>query len=161
MDSGSRKYVDDLRTWDLPKLEDLESRLTEEFEPKAQVVFFNREGGPLIRQQFLQRLRELAGATVNETLEYWLRGLTDGLNGRFPELNVELPYLERGEDVDPLILAYCVDNADGSRTELLRVSLATILERALEGRPEVTDRRRARMSRALAELAKSYEAAEH
>ena len=153
-----RKYVDDLRTWDLPRLEDLEYKLTEEFEPKAQVIFFDREKqGTLIRRKFLERLRELAGVAVNETLEYWLRGLTDGLDGRHPDLNVELPYLERGEDVDPLTLAYCVDNADGSRTELLRVSLDVVLERVLDRRPEVSVLRLRRMSRALGALARSLE----
>ncbi|MBS0377226.1 MAG: hypothetical protein JSS29_01970 [Proteobacteria bacterium] len=149
--------MDDLRTWDLPRLEDLEYRLTEEFEPRAQVVFFDRKEGTLIRREFLQRLRELAGVAVNETLEYWLRGLTDGLNGRYPDLNVELPYLELGEEVDPLTLAYCVDNADGSRTELLRVSLKAIVERATGGRTDVSGLRLRRLSIALGALARSVD----
>ena len=33
---------------------------------------------------------------------------------------------------DPLALAYCVDNEDGSRTELNRVTLSAVLERILD-----------------------------
>lgn len=158
MASVRRNYVDDLRTWDLPRLEALESRLTEEFEPKAQVIFFDRDKeGTLIQRAFLQRIRELAAVAVNETLEYWLRGLTDGLDGRHPAFNVELPYLERGEDVDPLTLAYCVDNSDGTRTELLRVSLETILERVQNERTEVSTLRLRSLSRALRALASSLD----
>jgi hypothetical protein len=58
--------------------------------------------------------------------------LTDGCNGHFPEFCVELPYLERSEDTDPLTLAYCVDNEDGSRTELNRVTLECVLKRIVE-----------------------------
>jgi len=128
-----RHYVQDLKTWDLPRLEDLEERVVEEFGPKARVVFLEgeRSGGQL-RVLFLDRLRELAGAAVNETLEYWLKGLVDGCNGRFPQLCVELPFLERREGDDPLALAYCVDNEDGSRTELNRVTLRAVLERILD-----------------------------
>ena len=93
-----RHYVQDLKTWDLPRLEDLEERVVEEFGPKARVVFLEgeRSGGQL-RVLFLDRLRELAGAAVNETLEYWLKGLVNGCNGQFPQLCVELPFLERRE----------------------------------------------------------------
>jgi hypothetical protein len=128
-----RQYVQDLKTWDLPRLEDLEDRLIEEFSAQARVVFLDgeRSGGQL-RTLFLDRLRELAGTAVNEILEYWLKGLVDGGNGQFPELCVELPFLERREGADPLALAYCVDNEDGSRTELNRVTLTSVLERILD-----------------------------
>jgi hypothetical protein len=129
-----RQYVRDLKTWDLPRLEDLEERLTEEFAAKARVVFLDgeRSGGQL-QALFLERLRELAGTAVNEILDYWLKGLADGCNGQFPELCVELPFLERREGDAPLTLAYCVDNEDGSRTELNRVTLTSVLERILDG----------------------------
>jgi hypothetical protein len=68
---------------------------------------------------------------VNETIEYWLRGLADGNDGRFPELSVEFPYLERDEEVDALTVAYVIANEDGTRTELLRTTLGQVLERAL------------------------------
>ena len=90
-----------------------------------------RSGGQL-HSLFLDRLREIAGTAVNEILEYWLKGLVDGCNGQFPELCVELPYLERREGTDPLTLVYCVDNEDGSRTELNRVTLTSVLERILD-----------------------------
>lgn len=63
---------------------------------------------------------------------YWLKGLGDGHDGRFPELCVELPYLEHGEITDPLTLTYCVDNGDETRTELNRTTLEAVLSRYLE-----------------------------
>lgn len=154
-----RQYVQDLKTWDLPRLEDLEERLIEEFAAKARVVFLDgeRSGGQL-RALFLDRLRELAGAAVNEILEYWLKGLTDGCNGRFPELCVELPFLERREGSDPLVLAYCVDNEDGSRTELNRVTLGSVLERILDEGDSGADPARLRLvARHLRALAGTLE----
>lgn len=75
------------------------------------------------------RLRELAECAVNETLEYWLKGLSDGDNGSWPELCVELPYLEHGEVTEPLSLTYCVDSAHDTRIELNRTTLGTVLSR--------------------------------
>lgn len=143
-----RQYVRDLKTWDLPRLEDLEERLIEEFAAKARVVFLDgeRSGGGQLRALFLDRLRELAGTAVNEILEYWLKGLTDGWNGQFPQLCVELPFLERGEGTDPLALAYCVDNEDGSRTELNRVTLTSVLERVIDDPVSPADPARLRMA---------------
>jgi hypothetical protein len=129
-----RRYVDDLRSWDLPRLEDLEDQVTREFASRARVVFPNSaesSGGPL-HELFLDRLRELARTAVNETLEYWLRGLANGFNGQFPEVCIELPFLERGESADPLTLTYCVDNEDGSRVELNRVTLGQVIGRILD-----------------------------
>ncbi len=131
--SLQRQYVRDLKTWDLPRLEALEDRLTEEFAARARLVFLDSErSGGQLHALFLERLREMAGEAVNEILEYWLKGLVDGCNGHFPELCVELPFLERGEGREPLTLAYCVDNEDGSRTELIRVTLDRVLERILD-----------------------------
>ena len=154
-----RQYVRDLKTWDLPRLEDLEERLIEEFAAKARVVFLDgeRSGGGQLRALFLNRLRELAGTAVNEILEYWLKGLTDGWNGRFPELCVELPFLERGECGDPLALAYCVDNEDGSRTELNRVTLPSVFNRILDGVDPVDSARLGIVAGQLRALAKTLE----
>jgi hypothetical protein len=161
--SPQRIYVRDLKTWDLPRLEDLEERLTAEFAGKARLVFLEgeRSGGQL-HALFLERLRELAGAAVNEILEYWLKGLVDGCDGRFPELCVELPYLERAEGDEPLALAYCVDNEDGSRTELIRITLDRVLERILdESPPAANNVRLENIARQLRSLAKSLEQRAH
>ena len=157
--SLQRQYVSDLKTWDLPRLEDLEERLTDEFAAKARVVFLDSErSGGQLHALFLERLREMAGAAVNEILEYWLKGLTDGCNGHFPELCVELPYLERSEGTDPLTLAYCVDNEDGSRTELNRVTLECVLERILEEGVSAADPARIKIvARELRTLAQTLE----
>lgn len=61
-----------------------------------------------------------------------MKGLGDGNNGRWPELCVELPYLERRETAEPLTLTYRVDNADGTRTELNRTTLDAVISRLLE-----------------------------
>ena len=166
MASLQRQYVRDLKSWDLPRLEDLEEKLTEEFRDKARVVFLDgeRSGGQL-HALFLDRLRELAGTAVNEILEYWLKGLVDGCNGQFPELCVELPYLERQEDNDPLTLAYCVDNEDGSRTELNRVTLTSVLERILDDAVSPADPARlkvvASQFRALARMLEQHAPSAH
>jgi len=54
---------------------------------------------------FLNRLRELAVTTVNETIEYWLKGLIDGNNGQFPEVSFEFPYLERNDNTEALTVS--------------------------------------------------------
>jgi hypothetical protein len=140
-----RQYVQDLKTWDLPRLEDLEHRLVDEFAAKARLVFLEGErlGGQL-HALFLERLREMAGEAVNEILEYWLC--------------IELPYLDRGEGRDPLALAYCVDNEDGSRTELIRVTLDRVFERILDERTSSANTARLEtVVRQLRSLAKTLE----
>jgi hypothetical protein len=157
--SLQRQYVRDLKTWDLPRLEDLEDRLRDEFAAKARLVFLESErSGGQLHALFLERLREMAGEAVNEILEYWLKGLVDGCNGHFPELCVELPFLERAEGRDPLTLAYCVDNEDGSRTELIRVTLDRVLRRILDEHPSAADTARLEIvARQLRSLAKTLE----
>jgi hypothetical protein len=133
MEQQQRKYVRDLTTWELPRLDDLEMRLTDEFAAKARAVYFDR--GLFAKELhvlFLNRLRELAVTTVNETIEYWLKGLIDGNNGQFPEVSFEFPYLERNDNTEALTVAYCVDNEDGTRTELNRVPLGRALMRYFE-----------------------------
>lgn len=155
----SRRYVDDLHTWDLPRLEDLEDEVTREFASQARVVFLNSAGssGSSLHELFLGRLREMARTAVNETLEYWLRGLADGFNGQFPELCVELPFLERGESGDPLTLSYCVDNEDGSRLELNRVTLTQVLGRIFDQVTPPSRARRQDVARALRQLAETLQ----
>jgi hypothetical protein len=129
------KYVQDLKAWDLPRLEDLEDQLETEFAGKVRAIFLNlAEPQGQLHRLFLDRLREMAVVAVNEIIEYWAKGLGDGNNGQCPELCVVLPYLERGENTDSLTLAYCVDNEDGTRTELNRVTLERVMERLLEGK---------------------------
>lgn len=144
MQQSRRGYVEDLRAWDLLRLEELEEKLTDELAGKARVLYFDR--GLFAEEfysEFLDRLRTLGGAAVNETIEYWLKGLADGHDGQFPEFAVELPYLERSENIDALTVAYCVANEDGTRTELIRTTLESVLRRVIEDRdrPEDLDRR--------------------
>jgi hypothetical protein len=127
------KYVRDLKAWELPRLEDLEAKLVDEFAVRASDLFGDREGfEERLRTLFFDPLREMAGAAVNEIIEYWLKGLADGNDGQFPEFCVEFPYLERNENTESLTLAYCVDNEDGTRTELNRVTLERALMRVVE-----------------------------
>ena len=129
------KYVRDLKAWELPRLDDLEAKLVDELTARAPKVFGEREGvNEELYTLFFDRLREMAGAAVNEIIEYWLKGLADGNDGQFPEFCVEFPYLERNENTDSLTLAYCVDNEDGTRTELNRVTLERVLIRVTEER---------------------------
>jgi hypothetical protein len=147
MPEPSCKYIKRLPDWELPRLEDRAYDLVDEIAANSAVRYFDREAlGDKFYQLFLERICELAQLAANEAIEYWMKGLADGNNGRFPVMCVELPFLERSEPGDPLSIAYCVDNEDGSRTELLRVSLANAVERTLrenEASAELRRRRRA------------------
>lgn len=160
MDATPRQYVKDLKNWNLPRVEDLEDSLIDELVAKAPVSYFDRSClGDELHRQFVARLRELARTTVNETIEYWLKGLADGSNGEFPEWCLEFPFWQRGEDVEPLTLAYCVDNDDGTRTEINRIDFGRALMRLIENRePCANVRERAEtMVAHLRELADKFE----
>ena len=135
MQGAQGKHVSDLKAWELPRLDDLESAMVEELAIEARAIYGDRvRFGDELYRKLRDRLRELAETAVNEVIEYWAKGLADGNDGRFPELCVELAYLERDENTDPLTLAYCVDNEDGTRTELNRTTLEAALMR-LADRP--------------------------
>ncbi|HZT04527.1 MAG TPA: hypothetical protein VFA39_19925 [Steroidobacteraceae bacterium] len=132
--TGERgQYVLNLPDWDLPRLDDLEWPLVERL---AETVRVRRLGDGSLEDVLYDvvhsSLVQLVETAVNETIEYWLKGLGDGNNGRWPELCVELPYLERRETTEPLTLAYRVDNTDGTRTELSRTTLDSVITRLLE-----------------------------
>src|ERR1700722_2787616 len=160
MQEPIRKYISQLQEWELPRLDDRVYDLVNEIAANATVRYFDREVlGDKFYDLFLDRICELAQRGANEAIEYWLKGLADGNNGRFPAMCVEFPFVERREPIDPLSIAYCVDNEDGSRTELLRVPLAKVLERILEENEASADllfRRRA-VAASLRKLAKTLE----
>jgi hypothetical protein len=127
------RYVTDLKNWDLLRVEALEGRLLDELITKTHGKDLRPEVlGEELYSVFFDRLREIAGVVVNETIEYWLMGLTDGNDGRYPELCVEFPYLQHNESVDALTMDYCVDNHDGTRTRLHRTDLRTALTGLVE-----------------------------
>jgi hypothetical protein len=127
------RYVTELGSWDLLRVEELEGRLLDELITKTRPEVLSPEVlGEELYGVFLARLREIAGVVVNETIEYWLKGLTDGHNGRYPELCLEFPYLQHNERVDALTIDYCVDNQDGTRTRLHRIDLRTALTGIVE-----------------------------
>lgn len=139
VDVTHRQYVTALKEWELPRLNDLEDKLLDDLVAKAPARYLNRERlGEELYGWFLDRLRELVQPAVNETIEYWLRGLADGNNGDSPELCIEFPYLQRAENVEALTVAYCIDNQDGTRTEILRVTLQEALEHALDAEDTIT-----------------------
>lgn len=133
MNTPGRRYVLNLLDWELPRLEDLEWPLVERLAEAARVRRLS--DGSLedalydVVHGFLVQLAETA---VNETITYWLQGLGDGNNGRWPELCVELPYLEKRETTEPLTLSYSVDNTDGTRTELNRTTLDAVISRLVQ-----------------------------
>jgi len=139
------KYVTDLKAWELPRLADLEDDLVDQLLAELPPGFDRERLGEDLYERFMARLRELAQTVVNETIEYWLKGLVDGNNGRHPELCVEVPYLERGEEVDALTVAYAVDNENGTRSELLRTTLSAVLFRCMQQRGPTNRDRRARV----------------
>lgn len=139
-----RPYVLNLPEWELPRTDELEFALVEELSASARAKRIGSESLEDVFTELLhQRLLKLVESAVNETLEYWLKGLGDGNNGRWPELCVELPYLEHREITEPLTLIYCVDNADDTRTELNRTSLGAVMARFLDD-PDLPARLRGR-----------------
>ena len=127
------RYVTDLGSWDLLRTEALEGRLLDELIAKTRGKVLRPDVlGEELYGVFLDRLRQIAGVTVNETIEYWLKGLTDGNDGRYPELCVEFPYLQHNESVDALTMDYCVDNQDGTRTRLHRIDMRTTLTQLMD-----------------------------
>lgn len=155
MDKGHGKYITDPNEWELPRLDDLALEVADELMAKAPPGSDPMQFGDDLLDYLLPRLRALAQITINETIEYWMKGLADGQDGEHPEFCVEFPYLERGEEVDALTMVYAVDNDDGTRSELLRTTLAAALVRCLEKDPPGEIPRRARVVaaelRALAE----------
>ena len=133
-----RQYVTALKEWELPRPDELEDKLLDDPVAKAPARYLNRERlGDELYGWFLDRLRELVQPAVSETIEYWLKGLVDGNDGNCPELCIEFPYLKRAENVEALTLAYCIDNQDGTRTEILRVTLQDALEHALDAEDRI------------------------
>lgn len=129
----SPRYVTDLPSWELPRADEFEVRLLKELTASTRASALTPEIlGEELYAVFLNRLREIAGVVVNETIEYWLRGLTNGLNGKHPELCVEFPYVLHNENVSALTMDYCVDNQDGTRTRLLRTDLPSALTEYLK-----------------------------
>ena len=160
MNAPRRRYVLNLPDWDLPRLDGLEWKLVERLAENSRVRRLRSESLEDAFHDILHaNLLELVESTVNEILEYWLKGLGDGNNGRWPELCVELPYLEPGENTDPLTMTYCVDHGDGTRTELNRTTLDAVMSRFFDGnQPAAHLRSRARMTAfALRQLAEKLE----
>ena len=133
MNAEQRQFVLNLPDWELPHFEDQEWPVIDALDAEVRAAGTRSES---LKDGFYEilhgRLMPLVESAVNETIEYWLHGLGDGNDGRWPELCVELPYLEHGEITEPLTLAYCVDNADDTRTELNRTTLEAVLARLLE-----------------------------
>jgi len=126
-------YVLNLPDWELPHLDDLEWTLVESLAAQVRLKGTGSESlEDALHELLHERLLQLVERAVNETIEYWLKGLGDGNDGRWPELCVEIPYLEHGDATEPLTLAYRVENADGTRTELNRTTLGAVLSRILE-----------------------------
>jgi hypothetical protein len=161
MNTVGRPYVLNLPDWELPRLDDLEYTLVEELAAKARWVGL---GSGSLKDAFYEllhdRLRQLAESAVGEVIEYWLKGLGDGNNGRWPELCVELPYLEHGEITEPLTLTYSVDNADDTRTELNRTTLEAVMSRFFDNddQPARIPGRARIVAAKLRELAQKLEA---
>lgn len=111
MNAPQRRYVLDLADWELPRVEALEWALAEHLVTAARATRLRREAlADAFHVLITSRVRALAETAVNEAIEYWLKGLGDGNDGRWPELTVELPYLEHGDVCEPLTLSYRVAN---------------------------------------------------
>lgn len=128
-----RRNLLHLPEWELPRFDDIEYELIEKLAAIARRKGTETESLENGFSFFLHgRLRKMVEFAVDETIEYWLKGLGDGNNGDWPELCVELPYLERGEKTEPLTLTYCVQTSRDVRTELNRTTFEDVLSRILE-----------------------------
>lgn len=128
-----QQFVMNLPEWDLPRTDELTWQLVERLAEAAEKARSRPESLRDGIHDFVRgQLTELAESAVNETIEYWLKGLGDGNDGDWPELCVELPYLEHREITEPLTLAYCVDNGDGTRMELNRTTLDAVVTRVVD-----------------------------
>ncbi len=153
-----RDLLLNLPDWDLPRLDTLEWRLVERLAEGVRVRRLRAESlEDVLHEALHETLLELVSSAVNETLEYWLQGLGDGNNGRWPELCVELPYLEHGEDADPLTLSYSVDNGGGTRIELNRTTLGAVISGFLARTDPQRPSRVRMMALALRQLAENLE----
>jgi len=133
------RYVTDLRGWELPRADELELQLLDELIKKTRGKALTPEVlGEELYGVFIDRLRVIAGAYVNETIEYWLKGLGNAAVASHSELCAEFPYLNQEESVDALTVDYCVDNEDGTRTRLNRINLGTALIDRIERTHEYT-----------------------
>ena len=145
-------YVLNLPDWELPHLDDLEWTLVESLAARVRLQGAGSESlEDALHEQLHEQLLKVVERAVNETIEYWLKGLGDGNDGDWPELSIELPYLEHGDAAEPLTLVYRVENADGTRTELNRTTLGAVLSRILE-EPSPAIRRTERARAMAAEL---------
>lgn len=132
MDKRPRKFVN-IKEWDLPALDDLEENLVHELATKKLAIHLDEETlGSQLYSLMFDRVRMLAQTAVNETITYWIQGLADGHDGRFPELCAEFPYWRHDQNAEPLTVAYFVDNQDGTRTEINRISLRKALMQLVE-----------------------------
>lgn len=158
MNGPRHELLLNLPDWDLPRLDSLEWRLVERLAEGVRVRRLRAESlEDVFHEVIHESLVELVSSAVNETLEYWLQGLGDGNDGRWPELCVGLPYLEHGEDVDPLTLRYSVDNGGGTRIELNRTTLGAVISRFLARNEPQRPSRAKMMAFALRQLAENLE----
>ena len=161
MGGQERKFVVDIKGWELPVLDALEENLVKEISRKRLAIYLDEETlGEQLYKLLFDRVRQLAATAVNETITYWLQGLADG-NGEYPELCAEFPYLRGDDTVAPLTVAYVVGSEDGSRTEIIRIDLSEALMQLMENETKsVQEGPRAKVVvAALRELADRFERA--
>lgn len=102
MTAPRRHYVLNLPEWDLPRLEDLEWKLIERLTEAARVRRLRAESLEDVFHDVLHdSLVELVEAAVNETLEYWLKGLGDGNDGPWPSSAWSSPISSTARSLNP------------------------------------------------------------
>jgi hypothetical protein len=135
MQKRQRKFVD-IKEWELPALADREENLVRELASKRLAVYLDEDTlGRQLHTLIFDRVRKLAQTAVNEAITSWLQGLGNGNNAKFPELCIEFPYWQQtNENIAPLTITYSVDNQDGTRTEINRMSLGSALLQLIENK---------------------------
>ena len=71
----ARKYITDLKLWEVPRVDDLAERVVEELMAKPPRGIDRRRLGEDLLDRLLPRLRVLAQTVISETIEYWNAGL--------------------------------------------------------------------------------------
>ena len=96
MNASRRHYVLNLPEWELPRLDDLEWKLAERLAESVRIRRLRAESLEGTFHEILHdSLVELVESAVNETLEYWLKGLGDGGNGLCPSSAWNFPISSR------------------------------------------------------------------
>lgn len=84
MQQSQTRYVTNLKEWELPRFTDLVEELVERLLRQVPQGVKRDALADGAYDWLEPPIRQLAQTAANEAIEYWLKGLADGINGRHP-----------------------------------------------------------------------------